>query len=172
MNTTTEIKVPKIEELKAAVKNSCDRYCHEWLMLNDEEYKENYEFHLNLAKSLSIADEIYKKIYHTCETCGYNPHFLKCGDIEPIRMYLTIPYSDEDREELNRRVVDNECEKISSRCKDDMYYASMKSEIFGDIIEAYNASGYKLNIMNYKFNLNSFLCTVDFYPNIDSDELY
>ena len=117
MNTTTEIKVPKIEDLKAAVKNSCDQYRHEWLMLNDEEYKENYEFHLNLAKSLPIADEIYKQIYHTCETCGYsnNPHFLD----GPIRLYLTMPYTDEDREELNRR-VDNGCNKISARSKNGM----------------------------------------------------
>ena len=120
MNNTTEIKVPKIEELKAAVKNSCDEHRHEWLMQNDEVYKENYEFHLNLAKSLPIADEIYKRIIHECETCGYNPHFLECSDNIPIRLYLTIPYSDQDREELNRRVNDG-CEKISSRCKDDMY---------------------------------------------------
>lgn len=167
MNTTTEIKVPKIEELKAAVKNSCDKYRHEWLMQNDSEYKENYEFHLNLAKSLPIAEKIYKEIIHSCETCGYNPHFLD----DPIRLYLTIPYSDEDREELNRR-VDNGCNKISARCEDDMYYVSMKSEIFGSIINAYNESGYKLKISEFKFNLDSFYCFAVFDPNIGSGELY
>lgn len=167
-NTTTEIKVPEIKELEAAVKNSCDKYRHEWLMQNDSEYKENYEFHLNLAKSLPIADEIYKQIFHACETCGYNSHFLECG----IRLYLTLCYSDKDREELNRRVVDNECNKISARCKDDMYYASMKSEIFGPIVNAYNESGYKLKISEFKFNLDSFYCFAVFDPNIGSGELY
>lgn len=167
MNTTTEIKVPEIKELKAAVKNSCDKYRHEWLMQNDSEYKENYEFHLNLAKSLPIAEKIYKEIIHSCETCGYNPHSLD----GPIRLYLTIPYSDEDREELNRR-VDNGCNKISARCKDDMYYVSMKSEIFGSIINAYNESGYKLKISEFKFNLDSFYYFAVFDPNIGSGELY
>lgn len=170
MNTNTTINVPKIDELKAAVKNNCDRYRHEWLVVNDPEYKENYEFHLNLAKSLPIADEIYKEIVHSCETCGYsyNPHFLD----GPIRLYLTIPYSDEDKEELNRRVVDNGYNKISARCKDDMYYASMKSDIFGPIVDAYKESGYKLKVSEFKFNLDSFYCFVVFDPNIDSDELY
>ena len=168
-NTTTKIMVPEIEELKAAVKNNCDKYCHEWLVINDPEYKENYEFHLNLAKSLPIAEKIYKEIIHSCETCGYsyNPHFLD----GPIRLYLTIPYSDEDREELNRR-VDNGCNRISARCKDDMYYVSMKSEIFGPIINAYNESGYKLKISEFKFNLDSFYCFAVFDPNIGSGELY
>lgn len=168
MNTNTTINVPKIDELKMAVKNSCDKHRHEWLMLNDEEYKENYEFHLNLAKSLPIADEIYKKIMHACETCGYNPHFLEG---RPIRLYLFLRYSDQDREEINRR-VDNGCEKIEAMCKDGLYYASMKSEIFGDIVKEYKVMGYKLNIANYRFNLDSFYCIVDFDPNIDSDELY
>ena len=95
-NTTAKIMVPKIEDLKAAVKNSCDKHRHEWLILNDPEYKENYEFHINLAKSLPIAEEIHKQIVHACETCGYNPHFLEG---EPIRLYLALRYSDEDKEE-------------------------------------------------------------------------
>lgn len=168
MNTTTEIKVPKIEDLKAAVKNSCDKHRHEWLILNDPEYKENYEFHINLAKSLPIADEIHKQIVRACETCGYNPHFLEGGS---IRLYLNIRYSDQDRVELNRR-VDNGCNKISARCKNDMYYISMKSKIFGDIIDAYNKSGYRLKISEFKFNLDTFNFTVEFDPNIGSDELY
>ena len=168
MNTTTEIKVPEIKELKTAVKNSCDKYRHEWLMQNDSEYKENYEFHLNLAKSLPIADEIYKEIMHACETCGYNPHFLEGG---PIRLYLFLRYSDDDKKELNRR-VDNGCNKISARCKNDMYYISMKSKIFGSIIDAYKESGYKLKISEFKFNLDSFSFTVEFDSNIDSNELY
>ena len=171
MNTTTEIKVPKIEDLKAAVKNSCDKRRHEWLMQNDSEYKENYEFHLNLAKSLPIAEEIHKQIVHACETCGYNPHFLECSDNSAIRLYLAIRYSDEDKEELNRR-VDNGSNKISARRKNDMYYASMKSKIFGPIVDAYKESGYKLKISEFKFNLDSFIFTVEFDPNIGSDELY
>ena len=168
MNTNTTIKVPKIDELKAVVKNSCDKHRHEWLMQNDEEYKENYEFHLNLAKSLPIAEEIHKQIMLACETCGYNPHFLEGG---PIRLYLNIRYSDKDGEELNRH-ADNGSKKISARCKDDMHYVSMKSDIFGSIVDAYKESGYKLKILEFKFNLDSFYCKVEFDPNIGSDELY
>lgn len=169
MNTT--IKVPKIEDLKAAVKNSCDKHRHEWLMEHDAEYKENYEFYLNLAKSLPIADEIYNHIMHSCENCGYDPHFLECNDGNPIRLDLTLRYSDKDREELNKR-IDEGSNKISSRCKDDGYYASMKSDIFSQIINDYKKVGYKLNITSYKFNLDLFYCVVKFDPNIGSDELY
>ena len=169
MNTT--IKVPKIEDLKAAVKNSCDKHRHEWLMEHDAEYRENYEFHLNLAKSLPIADEIYKQIIDVCENCGYNPQFLECDDRNPIRLDLTLRYSDKDSEELIKR-IDEGSNKIESRCKDDGYYASMKSDIFDKIIDTYEKAGYKFNITNYKFNLESFYWVVKFDPNIDSNELY
>lgn len=171
MNTTTEIKVPKIEDLKAAVKNSCDKHRHEWLMQNDSEYRENYEFLLNLAEALPIAEEIHNQIFRECEKCGYNPHFLECTEHNYITLYLTLPYPDENKEELMER-INNGLRRIKAMCKDGLYYASMKSKIFGDIIDAYKESGYKLKITEYKFNLDSFYCIVDFDPNIGSDELY
>ena len=164
---TTKIKVPTRDELVCAVAKSCDQYRHNWLTFNDTEYQEAYKFIYKLATSLNISSNIYDFIMKECENCGYQPKFL-LGD--PITTDINIPYNEMDRE----NVIENlpKINKIISRCKDGGYYKSMKSDIFGTIIAAYEESGYKLVISDYKFNCDGLYFRIKFNPNIDSDELY